>query len=447
MRWLRIGLLVAFEASLTGLPLLALTGLALPWLGLAGAVALGWLADGIRPPYRRGALALAPLAAAAGLGWLTFGLDPLRLVTALWPAQEQSGLIYLTIVIAFFLVWRGAGLAASDSVTLLTLIGRSVLIVGASLLLAPIFRAGSPLPTDILLVYVGGLAGAALGALALTHVSETAASQRQAVDGRWIALLAAVIGGVLATGVALVALLSGEAALEGLVTALRLLLLPLALIGSAIVYLLAEVFGGALRALLGLLAQALTQLNLLPEPPPTQEATTVDTGAVETVVAVAQQATFILALIPLAVLLVLIMLWRRRARVTISDEERQSLDVGQSLLADMRDLLGALRSPFRRRLTGLQAALAALRGADPSTRVRRAYVQALLALEARGLRRPPAQTPAEWCASAAPSLPDPASLATLTSAYERARYRPAGADPADADAAEQASRALAERGA
>ncbi|WP_298814659.1 DUF4129 domain-containing protein [Chloroflexus sp.] len=442
MRWLRAGLLIAFEATLTGLPVLALTGLVLPWLGLAGAVGLGWLADGARPPYRRGALALAPFVAAALLGWWSFGLDPVRLMMALWPGQPQSGLVYLVVLTSFFLVWRGTRLAEYDSVTLLAAGSRAALIVGGCLLVAPLFHAGSPLPTDVLLLYVAGLVGAGLGALALTHVIETAANRQQAVDGRWLTLLVVVIGGVLAVGVALVALFSGDVALDGIVAILRALLLPFAQIGSLIVYLLAEVFGGAIRALLGLLGQALARINLLPEPPPTPDSATVNDSAVETVFAVAQQATFVLALIPLALLLIAIMLWRRRARLASNDEERQSLDVAQSLLSDLQGLLNGLRSPFRRQLTGLRAALAALRGGDPSTRVRRAYVQVLLALEARGWRRRVEQTPAEWCATVAPSLPDPAPLVTLTNAYERARYHPAGATLAEAEVAEQAARSF-----
>ncbi len=443
-RWLRIGLLIAFEATLTALPLLALTGLALPWLGMAVAVGLGWLADGMRTPYRRGALMLAPLVAAIELGWFAFGLDPWQLVLTLLPGQPQSGLVYLTVLTAFFLVWRGAGLTTYDSVTLITLFNRGSLVAGGSLFLVPLFRAGSPPPTDLLLGYVAVLVGSGLGALALTHALETVTAQRQMVDVRWMMLLGAVIGGVLTIGAVLVALFSGEAALAGMLTALQVVLLPFALIGSLIVYLLVETLGGVVRALLGLLGQSLAQINLLPEPPPTQESVTVSDGAVETVIAIAQQATLILALIPLVALLVLLLLWQRRVRRLATDEERQSLDVGQSLLSDLRDLLGKLRSPFQRRLTGLHAALAALRGLDPSTRVRRAYVQVLLALEARGWRRRTAQTPAEWCETVAPLLPDPAPMVTMTAAYERARYHPAGATPADAEAAEQAARALQE---
>jgi hypothetical protein len=73
-------------------------------------------------------------------------------------------------------------------------------------------------------------------------------------------------------------------------------------------------------------------------------------------------------------------------------------------------------------------------------RVRRAYVGLLILLEGRERPRPPAQTPAEFAPAAATALGDPEPVATLTAAYERARYSPAGAAPADADAADFALR-------
>ncbi|WP_245668960.1 DUF4129 domain-containing protein [Chloroflexus islandicus] len=443
---MRIVLLAAFETTLVALSLLVLAALTLPWPGLFSAVLLGWLADGaarrLRRPFHYLPLALAPLLAATGLLWLVIGGDPLALWPALLPGQPQSGLAYIATLVAFFLTWRGAGLESHDSATILTLAGRGMAAVIASLLVGPLLRAGAALPDDLLFSYVAVAIGSGLGSLALAHLVETAADRARVFDLRWTLLLLGVIGGVLAIGAALTALLSGEAALDGVVNLLRFLLLPLALIGAALVYLFTVIFGDLIRALLALLGQALAQMNLRPEPPPVTDTAPIDDAAVETVIALAQQATFWLALIPLAVLLVLLVWWRRRARRVATDEERESLDVGQSLLADVRDLLGALRNPFQRRLSGLQAALAALRGADPVTRVRRAYIQALLALEERGLRRPPAQTPAEWYATVAPTLPDPAPFAELTAIYERARYQPAGVEPAEAAIAEQASQTV-----
>lgn len=446
LRVVRVALLAAFETTLVALPLLALAAIALPWPGLFGAVLLGWLADGAarraRRPFPYLLLALAPLIAASGLLWLVIGGNPLALWQALLPGQPQSGLAYLAVLAAFFLAWRGASLAGHDSATILTLAGRGTAVVAGALLVGPLVRAGATVPNDLLLGYVAIAIGSGLGSLALAHVFETSADRGRALDARWILLLASVIGGVLAIGVTLTALLSGDVALAGVISLLRFILLPLALIGAAFVYLLTVVFGDLIRALFALLGQALARINILPEPPPPADTAPVDSAAVETMVALAQQATFLLSLIPLAVLLVLLVLWRRRARRLETDEERESLDVSQNLFADLRDLLSSLRNPFQRRVSGLAAALATLRGADPVTRVRRAYVQTLLALEERGLRRPPAQTPSEWYATVAPTLPDPAPLADLTAVYERARYRPAGVAPTDAAIAEQAAQTV-----
>lgn len=446
LRLVCIVLLVAFEATVVALPLLALTGVALPWLGLAGAVLVGWLADTasrrLRWPWHRLVLAVAPPVAATGLVGLAFGLAPVAVWAALLPGHPQSGLVYLTVLCAFFLVWRGVRLAEHDSATLLSLAGKVGVVVVAALLLGPLLRAGAVPQRELLLGYVVTLVGTGLAALALTHLVETATVHGQKLDLRWTMLLVGIIGSVLLVSVVLTATLSGDVTLDAVVTVLRWLLLPFALVSAGLVYLLTTVFGDLIRSLFALLGQALAQMNLRPEPPPTPDTVPVDDSSVSAVITLAQQATFVLALIPLAVLLIAVLLWQRRGRRLAVDEERESLDVGQSMLNDLRDLLGLLRNPFRRRLRGLQAVLATLRGNDPVTRVRRAYVQVLFMLEQRGLRRAPAQTPAEWYATVAPTLSDPAPLADLTAAYEQARYRPDGVDAAEAGRAEQAAQAL-----
>lgn len=445
-RLFRTIFLAAFEATVVGLPFLALTTIALSWPGLFSAVVLGRVADEVggrlRWPFNRSLLVLAPIVAAAWLSWLTFGLNPLILLAVLPLGQPQSGPLYLAVLVAFFLVWRGVRLADHDSATILTLAGRGVIGAVLALILGPLLRTGEAVSNDLLLVYIVVFVGSGLAALALTHVVEMTSDQAQSLDARWSLLLLGVIGAVLALGISLAALLSGDLALEGMIALLQLLLLPFALIGAALVYLITVVFGDVIRALLGVLGRVLAQMNLRPEPPPTPDTAVVDDTTAETVVAIAQQATFLLALIPLVALVIIIVLWRRRHRRSVTDEERQSLDIGQSLIADLRDLFGSFRRPFRRHLHGLQAALAALRGADAVSRVRRAYIQALLALEAQGWRRPPDQTPSEWCTHVSSVLPDQQPFIDLTATYERARYRPDGVDADEADAAERSLQGL-----
>ncbi|MEP7190317.1 MAG: DUF4129 domain-containing protein, partial [Roseiflexaceae bacterium] len=108
---------------------------------------------------------------------------------------------------------------------------------------------------------------------------------------------------------------------------------------------------------------------------------------------------------------------------------------------DLRELLagrrGAARAGARR------AALAALRGGDPASRVRRSYIRLLLLGEAHEKPRPAPHTPHEYAPAAATMLPAAAQpVDTLTDAYERARYNPNGVTAADADAAEHAWAAI-----
>ena len=92
---------------------------------------------------------------------------------------------------------------------------------------------------------------------------------------------------------------------------------------------------------------------------------------------------------------------------------------------------------------GLRAALAALRGGDPASRVRRSYIRLLLLGEAHERPRPAPQTPHEYAPAAGALLPAAAQpVDALTDAYERARYNPNGVTAADADAAERAWAAI-----
>jgi hypothetical protein len=148
------------------------------------------------------------------------------------------------------------------------------------------------------------------------------------------------------------------------------------------------------------------------------------------------------ALLPILLILGLLLLARRRAlRQASAGEERESLWSWQSVAADLRDLLASRRR--RPSAGGLRAALAALRGADPASRVRRSYIRLLLLGEAHKRPRPAPQTPHEYAPAAGELLPAAIQpVDTLTGAYERARYNPNGVTSADADAAERAWAAI-----
>jgi hypothetical protein len=148
------------------------------------------------------------------------------------------------------------------------------------------------------------------------------------------------------------------------------------------------------------------------------------------------------AIVPVLIIIALFFLIRNRTRRREgAEEERESLWSWSTLADDLRGLLAG-----RRRAQpggGLRAALAALRGSDPASRVRRSYIRLLLLGEARERPRPAPQTPHEYASAAGALLPTAAQpVDTLTVAYEQARYNPQGVTAADAEAAERAWAAI-----
>lgn len=429
----------ALEALIVSMPLRALTPLDLPWLLLWGIVVAGWAVDAlaVRTPERWTRPLLGLGAAAAAL--LVVGTRlPLG---ALLPGADQWPAAYLLATLALFLFWRGVRLGVLDPGVIAGLVSRGALIFLVSLLLRPLFNPTAP--AGGLGGYVLGFLCAALIALALARAVEAQAAGTMRLGWRWLATLAGAIGGVLALSVALSALLGGADALELARNLIRLIILPFALIGGAIAYLFLITIGEPLARLIQAL---LANLQLLPEPAQQPDEAGQELGdmpAFEAIEQLAEAATFALALIPLVVLIIAILVLRSRRRPRpAGDEERESLGVAGNLAGDLRDLLGRLRNPFARRLTGLRAALAALQGDDPTTRVRRAYVRLLIALEQRNRPRPPARTPAEFAPTAGDGIGLQESVGTMTTAYERARYNPSGASAADAAAAEAALQAF-----
>ncbi len=440
MRLFFLLVLGAFETTAVSLPLLAFTSLRVPWPLLAFTLALGWLAEWIAsalPARRRLVLASGACLAALWLpAWQPAGLGPalLNLVT------PGSGFLasYSLLLIGLFLFWRGTHLLEHDSAAVETLFQRAAAAGVISLVLGTLLGTGAPAGSAELLIQIVALGGLGLAALALAHVQEAAAGP----DGpgwRWLATLLAAVALVLTLATFVASLAGGSQALNLLQGLLAMLLLPFALLGSLIAWLVLSVIGGPLTRLMLALQAALARLQL--RDPPTAQAETPDLSqgaALESIQRLAEGATFLMALIPLVILvLVILFLQRRRGRARRTDEERESLGLREGLGRDLHDLFARLRKPFRRTPQGLHAALAALRSNDPATRIRRAYLRLLLRLEATGYPRPPARTPAEFSATAATSL-DPGQVITLTTAYEHARYNPAGATLAEAEAAEAA---------
>ncbi|MFV9507231.1 MAG: DUF4129 domain-containing protein [Oscillochloridaceae bacterium umkhey_bin13] len=446
MRLLFTLVLLALEATVVGLPLVALTTLYAPWPLLALVVVLGWQADGLalRYPRRRslilgasalGSALLLPLVAHGGL---------LPTLAAMIPGQLAFGSAYSLLVLGLFLFWRGTRLDSRDSAAIGTLFGRGAAVGGAALLIGGLLGTGAPTNSALVIGHVIALGTLGLTALALAHAQDAAEGRLNDLSWRWLITLLAAVTAVVIMATLLATLLGGGDGLAALQNLIALLIFPLALVGGIIAWFLITFLAEPISALIRTIMAALQRFQL-PEEPIAQESgpLIVEGGDfLRTAQNLAEGATFLMALIPIIILVLLILVLRRRQQAADgSDEERESLGAVRSLVGDLRDLWARLRNPFARHPEGLRAALANLRGNDPTSRTRRAYVQLLLRLEAQAQTRPPTQTPAEFAPTAAQaSAAEP--VAILTDAYQRARYRPAGADPNDAEQAEAALRRL-----
>lgn len=447
IRLLFVLVLAALETTVVSLPLTALATGVPAWPLLFGAVALGGLADQLalrlpkrldRPVLLGGALLAAALVIGGALG-----VAPLAALAALIPGGPDVFQAYVLLLLALFLYWRGTRLDTRDSAGVGALFGRGVIAGVAGLMLGAVAGTGLPLGSPAILAQIVALIGLGLLALALAHAQEVAGGRLGGLSWRWLLTLLAAIGVVLALALLGVSLLGQGEAAAAAQGFLRLILLPLALVGGAIVWVLITLFAEPLRALIAALLARLQGITPPPAPEPGLSDQEGATAAAQSIERLANGATFLLALIPIAILVIAILLLRRRRRPEGGgDEERESLGVLASLSGDLRGLLAGLRNPFARRLEGLRAALAALTGDDPTTRARRAYVRLLLLLEGRERGRPPAATPAEFAPAAAEAAGAAEPVARLTAAYEQARYDPSGATPAAAASAEEALRGI-----
>lgn len=435
--------LAALEATLVSVPLLALTSLDVAWPWLFGLVLLGRFADAasLRFPARRERPMLVGAAVAGALALVTqhLGIGLIAALVGLFPSGPQFLAIYALTLVALFLFWRGTRLDTRDSAAISALFGRGVGVIFFALIAGPLVRAGA-FPGGPLAAQVVGFISLGLLALALGHANDEGELRGRRLTWRWLLALGLAIGLVVLVGGLLTALLGGGEALAVAQGLIRLVLLPFAIIGATLAWVFITFFAGPLAALIQAI---LARLRFTPiEPPPTGDAALTDAegwldpGMIERM---AEQLTFLMALIPIALLIVALLVLRRRARPRAEEEERESLGLFDSLGSDLRDLLGRIANPFARPVHGLRAALAGLRGDDPTTRVRRAYVRLLLRLEARRQTRADSQTPAEFAPAAAVATAAPGPIGDLTDAYEAARYNPAGAD---VGAAERAERAL-----
>jgi hypothetical protein len=420
------------------------------WGVLVGVVLLGALADWIvlrRLPPERQTLALAAGALVCALwvvkGQVTgdYGLlgDWGQALGAIFSTNyRQSWVAYMSLLAALYCFWRGTRLTMQDRVSVQRIF-RAIafsllLIVGIGLLGA---RLSGPsavaASTEVLAFFAVGLL-----TIALASGMDEQEIGLQRLGWRGMLIVGGAIAGVLGLGVLTAALFGRDIALivrtlwQALVVIIVLILAPL-------IWLIATLLEALLK--LTSLDRWLQQLYQQPPitievAPPAAEVLGIFPPWLQTIIRI------FFALLPILIILGLLLLARRRLRhQPAADEERESLWSWAGLADDLRDLLAGLRgSP---RPGGLRAALAALRGGDPASRVRRSYIRLLLLGEARERPRPAPQTPREYAPAAGALLPAATQpVDTLTDAYERARYNPNGTTAADADAAERAWAAI-----
>ncbi len=263
----------------------------------------------------------------------------------------------------------------------------------------------------------------------------------------WLSSVAITVGLLLAVGGGLALLFAPQqiAQLAGLLLAglgwvwgwVSYVLIALAYVLGFVAYLLALLLQPLIARLMAMVAQLAGQIPLAPQATP--EATE---QAVEQVAAVPDGYRWLALIILLIIALIIFALALRRLRVrprAISDEERESILSAELLQSQ----LAALWQRLRGRFAAASERFLSLAG-ESTTRqhIRRAYQQLLAATSARNQPRTRGQTPQEYAHALAGQMPlTQATLTTLTTLYDHARY--AGEEPSPV-AAEQAQQSWAE---
>jgi hypothetical protein len=429
--------IATLEATAISLPLLALGLGGIPWAQVLALILLGalatWQIEG-RLPERRQRQALVAAMAALALGAAALRLGGVgELLVALAPRSEGFVLAYGTLLEALFACWRGSRLTSYTQASVARVFTTGVLLSIVTLLLRAFAGDDDAGRAAAITVQLLLLVGSGLLAQALAREEEENDDAPRGWSGRWLATLAGAIVAVALLGLALSALF-GEQMAGVLAQAYGVL--------SLVVLILISPFLLLIGALLSWIISILPRSGPIAMPPILAQPSPLDQWArgimpEGTPPWLEFSVVWLVGLLPVALLVLLIAIARRRLRARPRDEERESLLSAQALLGDLRALLGGLAGRAGQGAVGLRGALEALRGDDPASRVRRAYIRLLMALEARERARPPAATPAEFAPEASAALPAAApAVAALTAAYERARYGTAG--EADAERAERA---------
>lgn len=351
--------------------------------------------------------------------------------------SDRLQLVYVAFLVSLWCWWRGMGLLDRDHGMLVQVLRRyvvSVTIVAClATLLGVIGGSGLQQEPRLALVVVAMLG---LGLISLVLARIIADGDIAQAGERWRAVRSGLMATltILAVGIALLAFVSTPAA-DVLRAVLVVLVGLAALVLSPLIWLVFTLAEGFVQLLLMLVGRPQAP-PVQTQPTPTAEEAVMSDQIIRIVAAI---PVYIVALLPLVALVIAVLLFQRRraAPLAVSEEEHESLFSWRGLGRDLRELF------HRRAPEGLRGALKALLGNDPVIRIRRRYIQALLVGEARERARRPNQTPAEY----GPILTEaiggrPAAIQNLTAVYQRARYAPETATPADASAADAAWKQL-----
>ncbi|GAC1641527.1 MAG: hypothetical protein NVS4B8_09960 [Herpetosiphon sp.] len=428
LRWLLDSIVAAFEATRIYVVLLLIqsefSGTLPGWIAILTTIVLGGLAS---PLWSFGSR-IARLGQIALAVSIAVGITTLQLANGLFPWQtRQPGAAFDWIwayVLLLTMLWawyRGLNIRNQDHASLVQSLRRTVLILSITGFLVALV-GGLPVEaasTQRLIVSVIALVALGLLSLIGARTLEQGAAWRSVRSGvfltAWIIVLG--IGGL--------ALASDQAA-----WLLRLVLL-VAVVVSLVVM-------APLLWLVSPLVRFLSTLRFAPNRVPqivqTQESVQ-DRVLGPVATTLLHIPLFVIALLPALGLLVALLLFTRRrsSNPQIVDETRESLLLWSSVARDLHLLF-----PRPRRADDLALALQALRGADPATRVRRRYIQALVLAAQRGHHRPRWATPFEFGPSLQVALFDSAATSTLTACYQRARYAPSSVSTGDAEASDAA---------
>ena len=350
-------------------------------------------------------------------------------------ATFGSGSAFVTLLGVAYTFWRGTRLLDHDHATVARLFGRSLFVLVLLISFGALSSTLAPDRTtlaslEMLSYFIAGLLAVALANMADGEIS------MQRIEWRSLLMLVATILVVAVGGLLFASLFGGFAGtlistvFEFFLVLGLVVMSPLLLLASWLIAQLGTLIDSATLAQLAANAQARAQLM--------QQLQQQSPNTVAPWLLVLLQA-FCLVL-PVALIALLFLLVRRRARATqLTNEVRESILSWSGLASDLRDLFASRR----RGEGGLRAALAALRGNEPAQRIRRSYIRLLLASEAREHARQATQTPHEFAPTAVGAFPGTEQpIAIMTAAYERARYAPETATPAEADRADQAWRQI-----